>query len=530
MIFPNNNKNTLSKTNNTAEHIDYEKIVDTQQTAIAVVGYNNSSGLKTDFFYTYINNQYANIFNTEKNKCIGKLFYKIHPNAEDYWHNLAFNALNTNKTIKHQEYSITADKYLYITFQPLSKNQVIISFIDITKLKKAEFKAIDRQQKIESFFEAAPVGFGIACQRQITEANQKLCNITGYNANELVGKNTLMLYANIGCYHLVEQAYKKLEYKNSIEIELKWKRKDNSLIDVLLCMSPVKTQKQNKTVAFAIYDISRRKNAERNAEISKKKLQKIITKYIESNSKIIKINNELKTAKQKLEDSLKLKTAFLQNISHEVRTPMNAIFGFSQLIERHSNNEQLQKKFVDIVYQHGTQLIELLDEIVELSLIETNQIVPKIVQFNINSLFTDIYEKTHHKLITEAKTCINLTCKYANFNQTITTDPTKLSQIFYQLTKNAVKYSTNGTICFGLHAFNNNTYTFFVADNGIGIENMNIDSIFEKFRQIEFTDQTRKGLGIGLTIAKELVKMLNGQIWVESAPGKGSIFYFSINT
>ncbi|MCK9208526.1 MAG: ATP-binding protein, partial [Salinivirgaceae bacterium] len=263
-----------------------------------------------------------------------------------------------------------------------------------------------------------------------------------------------------------------------------------------------------------------------------------IKKYIDYNLKLDKanillkeVNNDLIIAKKVAEENNQLKTTFLQNVSHEIRTPMNAIMGFSQLLERAIDNPENQKKYIKIVMYYGYELINVLDDILEISLIETKQITIKKNFFDINFLLNELYEDILQKL--EPLNSLHLKINYnpapVEFNF-IYSDITKVNMIFKHLIKNALKYCNNGFVEYGFFNADGDSIIFYVADSGVGIPDEELQNIFERFRQVESKEQSRQGLGIGLSIVQGLLSFLDGKVWVESKVGVGSTFYFSLPT
>lgn len=236
---------------------------------------------------------------------------------------------------------------------------------------------------------------------------------------------------------------------------------------------------------------------------------------------------ELQVAKTKAEEADRLKSAFLANMSHEIRTPMNAIIGFADLLGRDELCISDKDKYISIIKSSSNTLLNLINDIIDLSKIEVGQISLKFIDFNINQLMHELYATYHSSLNKK----VNL--KYDNSSgQELTlthSDPFRLKQIFVNLIDNAIKFTDEGTISYGFKETSDNRLLFYVKDTGIGIPLDKQEMIFDRFRKLEEDKQkVYRGTGLGLTISKKLVQMLGGDIWVESEPGKGSAFYFNI--
>jgi len=258
--------------------------------------------------------------------------------------------------------------------------------------------------------------------------------------------------------------------------------------------------------------------------------------------RLLKINKDLgnslqilEKAKEKAIENDRLKSVFLANMSHEIRTPMNAILGFSNLLLKENISDENKKEFARLIIENGNDLLNLINDIIDISKIEAEQLKINIIKCNLPELMKDIYlyyndliiHSKKHKPEVELKLVYNQKIE----NTYILTDPHRLRQILSNLINNAIKFTYEGKIEFGFKNSNSNKIKFFVKDTGIGIAKDKLSSIFERFNQIE-DPYTKKynGSGLGLSIAKQLVELLGGDIWVESKEGKGSSFYFTIPT
>ena len=247
---------------------------------------------------------------------------------------------------------------------------------------------------------------------------------------------------------------------------------------------------------------------------------------------------ELIKAKEHAEESDRLKSAFLANMSHEIRTPMNGILGFADLLKEPGLTGEEQQKYIRIIEKSGARMLNIINDIVEISKIESGQMDVVIKESDINEQIE--FLNTFFKPEVEAKgmTISFKTPLPANV-ATILTDREKLYAILTNLVKNAIKYTNNGSIEFGYdiveakHASSlppvTPTLQFYVKDTGIGIPKDRQEAIFERFIQADIADtRAFQGAGLGLSISKAYVEMLGGKMWVESEEEKGSVFYFTI--
>jgi CheY-like chemotaxis protein len=229
--------------------------------------------------------------------------------------------------------------------------------------------------------------------------------------------------------------------------------------------------------------------------------------------------------KAKLSD--KLKSAFLANMSHEIRTPMNGILGFAELLKNPNLSGTEQQEYLRIIEKSGMRMLNIINDIIDISKIESGLMQLDIKEINFNEQLEYIY--TFFKPEVEIKGITFL------YNKTLPskiailkTDGEKLFAILTNLVKNAIKYSNNGTIEIG-YLKKDAKIEFYVKDTGIGIPKNRQAAIFERFIQADITDKmAHQGAGLGLSITKAYVEMLDGKIWVESEENKGSTFYFTL--
>lgn len=257
------------------------------------------------------------------------------------------------------------------------------------------------------------------------------------------------------------------------------------------------------------------------------KLMKIITHELSLVIQKTKMIEELKAAKEKAEQSDRLKSAFLANMSHEIRTPMNGIIGFLNLLNKSDIEEKNRKKFLDIVNKSGERLLDTINDIIEISKIESGETELSVSVVNIKETLDYFYQ--FFKVQTDEKGLeLKLSLKAVKKTTTVLTDKTKLESILTNLIKNAVKFTKHGSIEIGNY-FDGEYMVFYVKDTGSGIPANRIDAIFHRFVQADLSiSRGHEGSGLGLSIARAYAETLGGTLWVKSELGKGSTFFCSI--
>ena len=244
-----------------------------------------------------------------------------------------------------------------------------------------------------------------------------------------------------------------------------------------------------------------------------------------------KHENELIAAKEKAEQSDHLKSAFLANMSHEIRTPLNAIMGFSELLLNPNLIEEKRSKYANIIKLRGNDLLNLINDILDISKIESGLLDMNEIQTDINQILQEIIQvcRLNDKV---SKNEISMTwCNdLSNTQSILKTDAVRLKQILNNLIVNALKFTQRGEIKFGCRLSDGNHLLFYVQDTGMGIPSDKTDLIFTRFRQVKESVLVREsgGVGLGLSICKGILDLMKGKIWVESELGKGSTFYFTI--
>jgi PAS domain S-box-containing protein len=369
------------------------------------------------------------------------------------------------------------------------------------------------------------------------DANLEAIHLLGYSLEEL----KKLSYKDIVDQGHMEDSHEKLAGLRKGEAYRKYEKTfisaTGNKIPVEITVSPVKDTKGDfQYIMSIVRDITERKKAEQLIKHKNEELQATEEELRASNDELKNINQyleeqkeELKKAKEKAEESDKLKSAFLANMSHEIRTPMNSILGFSQLLKSNMNAEK-RKKYIRIIHQTGNQLLRLVNDIIDIAKIESGQMNIISYKNDLSSICSNLYDSYQKLLEQHDKTNIQLNLHYniSRDQSLIYGDGNRIHQVMDNLLSNAIKFTKEGSIDFGVN-IRDNRLRFFVKDTGIGIPGNKKELIFKRFRQLDNTS-TREygGTGLGLTISKNLVNLMKGDIWFESEVDKGTTFNFTV--
>lgn len=397
-----------------------------------------------------------------------------------------------------------------------SKHLCIIE--DITESRQAE----EKLRKLSQAVEQSPITIIITDIKGCIEyVNPKFMETTGYSLEEVIGQNPRVLKSGHTTPEEYEQLWQTITSGSDWRGEFVNKRKNGELYWESASISPITNTKGQITHFIAIKEeITYRKETDLLLEEKNQKIEA-------QNEEYKHLNEELIIAKNHAEESDKLKTSFLANMSHEIRTPMNGILGFAGLLKDPMLSGDEQEEYIDIIEKSGARMLNIINDIIDISKIESGLMRVKITESNINDQIDYIY--TFFKPEVEIKGMkLSQIKSLTSLDSIIRTDREKVFAILINLVKNAIKYSNEGVIEFG-YIKKGKYFEFFVSDTGIGIPKSRQKAVFERFIQADIDDKMAvQGAGLGLSISKAFVEMLGGKIWLESELGKGSTFYFTI--
>jgi len=244
-------------------------------------------------------------------------------------------------------------------------------------------------------------------------------------------------------------------------------------------------------------------------------------------SELKQIQKNLSDALIKAQESDRLKSAFLANMSHEIRTPMNGILGFTTLLKQEDLDTEKQKEYIRIIQLSGKRMLNTINDLIDISRIESGQVKINSSYVNINDQFEHLYQFFKPEAMGNG---LDLTYEtpLENDKAQIFTDKEKFFAVLNNYLKNAMKYTKQGRVHFG-YEVKKQDLVFFVRDSGIGIKQDKLNAVFERFVQADFSlSKPYEGSGLGLAISKAYAEMIGGKVWVESQFGKGSTFYLQL--
>lgn len=370
---------------------------------------------------------------------------------------------------------------------------------DITDNKKNELELKKQAQAV--FY--CPVSIVVTDKTGTIEyVNPAFEIISGYKKEEALGKNPKIQSSGEGTREFYKNLWSTILKGEIWKGTFKNKKKNGEIYWEESSISPIINSQGKITHFVAVKE-----------DITKRKL----------------IEEELIKSKIEAESANRAKSVFLANMSHEIRTPLNAILGFSELLLNDSNLSEEQKSKVETINRTGEHLLKMINEILEISKIEAGKASINLSEFNMHRLIEDLknifYLKAKDKNI-----CLNFFIDN-DVPEMIITDELKLRQILINLIGNAIKFTDKGSVSVAVNSKNeHNNVLLYVAveDTGIGIAEENLNKIFDDFTQVYDTKYSKGGTGLGLTITKEFVELLEGSINLKSIYGKGSEFSFFI--
>lgn len=459
----------------------------------------------------------------------------------DTWHE-TWNAITSKRFISFEETIAISGTDQKITFEQtyhfvqFKGTQFAMGYWQDISERKMEAKAlIESEERYKTLVDQSPTPIAlINNKRELIYLNSTAIQIFGLPDPAEVTGHDIMEVIHPDSVDLVLENLHNLSIGIGHEpTEIKLQRSDGKIFHTMTSSLPI-TLSGEPVALVVCHDITAYKKVmdalNENEIMLKQQNEEYITvneQLLKSNQRIQYINLELMKAKDKAEKSDRLKTAFLANLSHEIRTPMNGILGFSELLLQPNLNQCKLESYIHLISQNSHKLLSIINDIVDISKIESGQIDISPIATNLNSLVQDLKLQMEGQM-KDKRLSFSTHVDLSDSNAVIYTDDSRLRQVLLNLLSNALKFTPKGSVTFG-YRIKNSWVEFFVSDTGIGIAPENHKLIFENFRQIEPEDRTIvSGTGLGLSISKAFVELLGGKIWLTSEFGQGATFHFTI--
>jgi len=469
-----------------------------------------------DYRYIFLNKVAEKHSMMPSDSLIGKTMMQAYPGIEKTRLFEMITDSLTNRTpnqLDNQfEYPNGDTRWFSISIQPMPQGVSILSN-DITEKKKAEIQLLEEKRKLEINKEQ------LSKAQRTAKVGSWILNI---NNNKLEWSDEMFHIFEIDKDSFSGDLSKIIE-QYVIPEDREIIIRANQSIQKKGYFDPVEHRIKTKSGKLKyLYGEAH------HLEIDKTGNKQIISGIVKDVTESKNIQLELKKAKEKAEESNRLKSAFLANMSHEIRTPMNSIVGFAEFLKDPEKTRPEINRYADIILKGGHHLLNLINDIIDISKIDAGQMSIHQTTVDINALLKEKKEFYQSDLISKEKYNVHIKLNIPNEKCLVYTDETRLRQILFNLIGNAVKFTEEGYIEIG-YKREDKQLKFWVKDSGIGIPKSEQENIFQRFRQASHsTEKLYGGTGLGLAIAKSCSQLLKGDLWLESEEGKGAHFYFNI--
>ncbi|MDF1547224.1 MAG: ATP-binding protein [Bacteroidales bacterium] len=398
-----------------------------------------------------------------------------------------------------------------------------------TKLLKSQSELSKREKLLAAIYKNLPIAVVIVDENtRIITVNHTGRNLAGTTENEIIGqlfgkafhcsymkdsmectdkaRETCIIRSAVK--HSIEHKTDNFKTEGQLPFNL-----NGSTINKIISLSATYLEQEQPMVLLSFDEITQQRKNE--------------TQLLIQNKKLESINSKLESAIIKSKESDMLKSGIIANISHEIRTPMNGIIGFSEMLMKPSIPDEKKEIYLNIIRESSFRLLRIVNDILDISKIETDNLDIINESFCVNSLIMEMQLLFIHKAT--KKNIELIPHKDLQDNESvIISDRLRLVQILNNLLENAFKFTEKGKIEYG-YLLKNDFLEFYIADNGIGIAEEQQNKVFEGFYQVQMNNNRKfAGIGVGLSISQKLVELLGGKIWLKSFEGKGSTFYFTI--
>jgi PAS domain S-box-containing protein len=389
---------------------------------------------------------------------------------------------------------------------------------DILSRAQSEEARRQSEEYLQAVFRVAPTGIGVVRNRVLTRVNERVCEMTGYSQQELLGQSARILYPTQDEFDFVgREKYRQIREKGTGEVETRWQRKDGSVIDVLMASTPLDRNDLSVGVTFTALDITERK--------------RIQAELVQANLDLSATTARATELAAQSEAANRAKSEFLANMSHEIRTPLNGVLGMLQLIETTGLDAE-QREYVQTAITSSTRLTRLLSDILDISRIESGRLALSETDFEVSDLKGSVLELFAPMA---RKKNLNLVFRLdPGVPRRLIGDETRLRQILFNLVGNAMKFTQRGEVSVEIsqllpRSASERRVLLCVNDTGPGIPENRLKDIFEPFVQVDGSYvREHQGAGLGLSIVRRLVRMMRGNLSLDSTLGEGTSICVSL--
>lgn len=494
----------------------------------------DEKGEAVDYLFLDVNPAYERITGLKKERVIGRRVLEVLPNTEKIWIEKYGNVALTGEPVSFESYARELGRYFNVIAYKNRENEFAVIVEDITKDKRDE-------QMQQVLYEVSRASANANLLEDILRVvRDELCKVL--DANNFF----------VASYNPETDKLKKIIFLDDNDSFEEWEAKDTLSGLVIKTEKSILTSKEeiikfakeyginltgtlceswlgvpifieHKAIGVMVVQSYSEKNA---YDAKSMRLMEMIAHEIAIVMQRISMIENLIRAKERAEESDRLKTAFLANMSHEIRTPMNGIMGFLQLLNDVDLTSDDRQYYFEIINKSGERLLSTINDIIEISKIESGQLNVIYNNVNIKEILNFHYKFFINQ--TEEKGISLLLKNSEKIADVIVSDQHILDGILTNLIKNAIKFTDSGEIEVGTY-LKDESIIFYVRDTGIGISKTRQEAIFERFVQADLDyKRPHEGSGLGLSIVKAYSHLMKGEVWVESEEGRGSTFYFAV--
>ncbi|MCF8218798.1 MAG: PAS domain S-box protein [Bacteroidales bacterium] len=424
---------------------------------------------------------------------------KIYGKEGEQWLGIPMRLNNGNKgAVVVQNY----ESEVNLTSEDLKSLELIVHQISLAINRKDAVDALaNREKYYRNLYMNLPVSYQTLDESgKIQVVNERWLDLLGYSNHEVTGKSFGDFWAAEGQTVLFRAFWKNFINAGYIDRQL------------------IKIQKRNGEVRDVI--LTGHKETDQLGSFIRAHLVFVDVTVV------VQAEEKMRQAKEKAEENDKLKSAFLANMSHEIRSPMNAILGFSDLLRNPYLEQEKREVYIGLVHERGEDLMRIIDDIIDISKLEAGMLKLQYEQVDMKKFVGNLEMSCRQEQKRLKKDDVNVAveCEPEIYDLNWFIDSVRLRQILINFVNNALKFTTDGYVKINIKR-KGSEILFSVHDTGIGIPKDKQEYIFERFRQVDLEYKTAgAGTGLGLSISRNLAEQMNGEIQVESEPGKGSVF------